>query len=411
MTANFRRLLAPVLASAVMGGCAGTSDPDSLTLWHSWGGAELATLKTVVSQFEALHPGLDVMALQIPHDTLLDKYTRSSAANGGPDILIGDNDWSGKLSEAGLILPIFDESAAASGSPPLFPRKDEALFSPQTLAALRVGDAIYAWPESVETVVLYYDKRWIPRPPATVAQMLQMASAAHVPDGYGLVFNTDFYYFAGYFFGGGGQIFGPERQVDVDTPAGVSMLGWLAATVNAPGVLGTHDYGKADSLYKQGKAGMILNGPWALADYQKALGPELGVAPLPVLSATRPARPWIGVKCLMVNSDIDAVHRKLATEFLRFVDEPEVQAELSRGCGHIPAVLGVPLAKGSPLDVFERQARTGTPKSADPHLAVIWDPMNRAIQETLERRHSPADALKRTQALIDAQLAELESNQ
>ncbi len=426
MNVRFRLGLAALFAALAVGGCASAEDADTLTIWHSWGGAELRTLKSLIADFERKHPGIDVVALQIPHDTLLDKYTRSSAANGGPDILIGDNDWSGKLSQAGLVVPIFDEqattatatSSSASVAPaadpdasPLFPLSDEARFAPETLAALRVGHEIYAWPESVETLVLYYNKAWVPRPPATMTALRTMAAGLHIPDGYALAFNTDFYYFAGYFFGGGGQIFAPDGKLDVDTPAGVDMLGWLAGLTTAPGVLGTHDYGKADSLYKEGKAAMIVNGPWALADYQKALGPDLGIAPLPRLSGDRPPRPWIGVKCLMVNSDIDARHLQLARSFLAFIDEPSTQRELSMGCGHIPAVLGVKVPADSPLAVFERQARTGTPKSADPHLALVWDPMNRAIQETLSRRYPPAVALARTQKLIEAELAEVEANE
>ncbi|MBI6545500.1 MAG: extracellular solute-binding protein [Cyanobacteria bacterium NC_groundwater_1444_Ag_S-0.65um_54_12] len=407
--------------------CSNLPASSALTVWHSWGGAELATLKQLLKRYRKIHPDVEVLALQIPHDRLLDKFIRSSAANGGPDLLIGDNDWSGKLAQSGLLATIFDETTAALSKGPtdatiaaevvtrdpqaaLFPIADEQLFAPETLAALRVDQKIYAWPESLETVALYYNRQIIAKPPATVPDMLRLTAQTHVPEGSALVFNTAFYFSAGYFLGGGGTIFQPGGNSTVNTPAGQQMLAWLARLKSSPGVLATNDYGKADSLYKQGKAGMIVNGPWALADYQQALGPNMGVAPLPRLADGRPARPWIGVKTLMVNANADAVHRRLAVDFCRFVTEPAIQLALSAGCGHIPAVQGIELPADSPLRAFQHQARTGIPKGADPLLAVIWEPLDRAIQEVINGGKEPAVALARAEAAISAKIAAVRAN-
>ena len=39
------------------------------------------------------------------------------------------------------------------------------------------------------------------------------------------------------------------------------------------------DYQLMDTLFKEGKAAMIVNGPWSWSDYRKA-GIDLGIAPL-----------------------------------------------------------------------------------------------------------------------------------
>lgn len=399
---------AALLALALIAGCSSAGERPTLTMWHAWGGAELTTLKALIRDYQSRHPEVEVLSLQIPHDRLLDKYTRSSAANGGPDILIGDNDWSGKLAESELVAPVFDFSE--KGADALFEAQESRRFPQGVVDALKVGERTYAWPESVETLVLYYNRKLLAKAPATVPEMLQVAAAARVPDGYGMAFNTGFYFFSGYFLGGGGRVFDAAGKLSLDTPEGRKMLAWLGTLPDAPGILTSNDYGKADSLYKQGKAAMIFNGPWALADYQKAMGADLGVAQLPALEGGKPAAPWIGVKCLMVNANADDRHRKLARDFLLYVSEPAQQLALATGAGHIPAVSAVELPADSPLRVFQAQVRTGTPKSADPQLALIWSPMDRAVQEVTVHKHDVAEALAKAQKTVEAQLAKVQAN-
>ena len=406
---SLSRLACVALAATIsaLPGCIPKGGRTTLTIWHAWGGAELKTLKSLAKEFQAKQPEVEVLALQIPHDRLLDKFMRSAAANGGADLLIGDNDWSGKLAESDLLAPIVDFAEPDQG---LFPPSVTSRFEEATIGALRVGKRLYAWPESVETVVLYHNRKLLLKAPKTAAGMREAALAAKPAEGYGLVFNTSFYFFAGFFMGGGGSVFDKDQLLALDTMSGRRMLGWLSALSKAPGVLVTNDYGKADSLYKQGKAAMIVNGPWALSDYQQALGPNLGVATLPKLENGAPAAPWIGVKCVMLNANSDPLHRKLAKDFLTFLGDPASQLKLAIGCGHIPAVKGIDLPDDSPLRVFQAQVRTGTPKSADPHLALVWDPMDRAIQEVLGHAVDPSVALERAQKSAEAKLAAVKAN-
>ena len=399
-----------VLTFAALAGCANSGGRPLLTIWHAWGGAELTTLKGLIKAYQVEHPDIELLALQIPHDRLLDKFTRSAASNGGPDLLIGDNDWSGKLAESELLAPVFDLSENAASGSALFSSADAGRFPTEVLGALRVGQKVFAWPESVETVVLYYNRKLLPKPPVTVPEMLSAAAATKIPDGYGLAFNSSFYFFAGYFLGGGGHVFDPAGTLALNTPQGARMLAWLGSLDSQAGVLVGNDYGKADSLYKQGKAAMILNGPWALADYRAVLGADLGVAALPKLEDGRAPAPWIGVKCLMVNGNADVAARERSADFLRWIAQSEQQLTLADGAGHIPAVKDVQLPEDSPLRVFQAQVRTGTPKSADPKLALVWGPMDRAIQEVTVHGKPAAEALARAQQTVDAQLKAVQAN-
>jgi arabinogalactan oligomer/maltooligosaccharide transport system substrate-binding protein len=389
-------LLAAAAALALAAGplgCAQTSNEHTLTLWHAWGGAELATLKTLIGQFQAQHPGLEVMPLQVPYDKLKDKYLRSAAANGGPDLVIGDADWSGKFAASDLVLRT-DE---------LFSKEELARFNPGALASLTLGGKLYAVPESRETIALYYNKKLLPQPPKTIGEVFAKAPA--IPGvQYGLVYNAKFYYAMGYFFASGGRLFDAQGLPAVDSPAAQSAFGLFEKLSKAKGILTSPEYNKGDSLYKEGQTAMIVNGPWALVDYQKKLGKDLGVATLPTLDDGKPAASWVGVKCMMFNPNADDAHRKLAKDFALFLTTPESQKLLSEQAGHIPAVRNVKLDPASPLAVFQAQADVGTPVSIQPEVSLVWEPMDKAVRQVTEHESPPAKALSEAETVIKAKL-------
>lgn len=394
------RLLALLPLLFGLTGCDQAANQNTLTLWHAWGGAELSTLKALIGQYREAHPGVEIVALQVPHDKLKDKYLRSAAANGGPDLLIGNGDWSGKLAESDLLLRT-DE---------LFTPEELARFHPKSLESLKLGGKLYALPESRETVVLYYNKRLVPRPPATVDEMIATATA--MPNvQYGLVFNTNFYFSMGYFFGHGMRLFDESGTLAIKsagTQAGLALVDRLSRT---KGILTNHEYAKADSLYKEGQTGMIINGPWALVDYQAKLGQDLGLATLPAVAPGKPAASWVGVKCLMFNNNSDQPHRKLAKDFALFMTTPESQAFLAEKAGHIPAIVDAKLPKDSPLAVFQAQADMGTPANISNEVSLVWDPMDKALRQVVQHEAGPEAALAEADSTIRAQLKEMRSQQ
>lgn len=399
-----RRRIFTVLAglplAAALAGCPQAGQERTLVLWHAWGGAELNALKALIAGYKRVKPDVEVMALQVPYDKLKDKYLRSAAANGGPDLLIGDADWSGKFQTSDLVVAA-DE---------LFSADELARFHPKALASLRLKDKLYAIPESRETIVLYYNKKLMPVPPKTVSEWfeksaeLDRASSGELK---GMVFNATFYYLMGYYFAEGGQLFDAAGKPAVNGAGGRRALEMLEKMSSAPGMMTSPEYSKPDSLYKEGKAAMIVNGPWALVDYQKALGADLGVATLPTRDDGTPAASWVGVKCLMFNQNADAPHRKMAKDFALYLTTPESQLLLSQQAGHVPAVDNVRLPDGSPLATFKAQADVGTPVSIAPEVSLVWEPMDKALRRVIQHESPPDKALADAQAVIESKIEAL----
>lgn len=374
-------------------GCAKTGSEKTLILWHSWGGAELSALKNSLKAYGTLHPDVEVIALQVPADRLQDKYVRSAAANGGPDMLIGNTDWIGKFCQSGVVAPM-DEA---------FDKQLLKRYPPFALKALTYQGHLYALPESLETVALYYNKALMPTPPATIDELFKKANGFK---NYALAYNTQYFFAAGYMFGYGARLQKENGDIVVATPPAVRWLELLKKMNTHPKMVAKSDYAKADALFREKKAACTVNGPWALKDYQSALGKDLGVAMLPRVEG-RDAAPFVGIKCLMYNPNSTEQGRKLALDFSRFFVERENMQRLLDEAGHIPAVADVAPAPGTPLSFFAAQARVGTPLPAGPEMREVWTPMDRVIEEVFTDAKTPAKALEDAQQLIRARVAEV----
>lgn len=361
-------------------------------MWHGWGGNELSALKTSLAEFKNLHPEIEVTALQVPADRLQDKYVRSAAANGGPDVLIGSTDWVGKFVQSDLISPM--DTAFDSG----FLKR----FTPSSLQAVTYRDHLYALPESMETVALIYNKALMPTPPQNLEELFNMTPKAT----YNLAYNTQFFFAAGYMFGMGAQLLDKQDQVTVASQSGERWLRLLKQMYGNPKLHIKSDYGRIDALFREKKAACTVNGPWALNDYKEVLGKDLGVAMLPRYEG-RDAKPFLGIKCFMFNPNSSEKSRKNALAFVEFFNGQQNMKHMMTDAGHIPAVKDVLPPAGSPQEAFAKQAVLGFAMPAGPEMREVWTPMDRAIEENYTTDKTPEKILQDAQNIIRARVEEV----
>lgn len=354
-------------------------DSGSLTLWHGWTGGEADALNSqIIPAWQAANPGISIEVLAVPFDQLKNKYQTEAATGGGPDLLIGPADWVGELASADLIAPMDD----------LLPAGALDAYVPAAVDALRYDGKLYGLPESIETVALYYNTDLVPTPPTSSAELVQMAADINAadPNTYGFALFSNFYHPAGYLFGWGGQLFDENNRSALDSPETVSFLNWLKDLTSQPGIYQQNDDGAISSLFKEGKAGMVINGPWALSDYQNALGADkVGVAELPVISQNgdAPAKPFLGVKHIMINSNASGDQAALAAKFAEFFTGAEVGAILAESAGHLPANTGVDLSGNPIAGAFVAQAANSTPMPTIPEMGQVWTPAQEMIGKVL----------------------------
>ena len=374
-----------------------------LTLWHGWTGAEADTLNNVVlPAWQAAQPNVTVEALAVPFDQLKNKFNTDASTGGGPDLLIGPLDWVGELATNENIQPL-DEMATEEVT---------GAFLPATLDALRYTDQLFGLPESFETVALYYNPDLVETPPANTNEVYEM-SAAMAEGTYGLALFSNFYHPAGYLFGFGGQLFDESNMSALNSPETVEFLTWLqnfGGATAKPGLFQQNDDAAISSLFKEGKAAMVINGPWALGDYEGALGEgKVGVAPLPLISEKGDAapKPFLGVKHIMMSSNIEGDQATLAFEFMKFFTGPESAGPLAEQAGHLPANTGVDISGNEIAQAFVTQGENATPLPTIPEMGQVWEPAGQMITTVISGDATPEEAAASAQETINSAIENL----
>ena len=365
-----------------------------LTLWHGWTGAEADTLNnTVIPAWKTANPNVEVEALAVPFDQLKNKFSTDTATGGGPDLLIGPADWVGELA-TGELIKALDDMATSDITD---------AFLPATIDQLKFDGKLYGLPESFECVALYYNTDLVKTAPKDTNEVYSV-SAGMASGTYGLALLSNFYHPAGFLFGFGGQLFDDQNKCILNSPETVNFLTWLGNFTTKPGLFQQNDDAAISSLFKSGKAGMVVNGPWALGDYTGALGADkVAVAPIPLISESNngPAKPFLGLKQMMMNNNIEGDQATLAFEFMKFFTGPESAGPLAEKNGHLPANKSIDISGNEIAQAFVKQAETATPTPTIPEMGQVWDPAGAMITAVLAGDQTPEEAAKDAQDKIN----------
>ena len=93
------------LALALFAACAQEGTP-TLTLWHSYRGAEQDALLEVIEAFEATEPGVAVDVVPVPYDVYANKITNGVPRGNGPDLFLFAQERTGAWADAEIIAPL-----------------------------------------------------------------------------------------------------------------------------------------------------------------------------------------------------------------------------------------------------------------------------------------------------------------
>ena len=340
----------------------------------------------LVKTFEAANAGTKVDLLAVPFDQLKNKFTTEASTGGGPDLLIGPKDWIGELSQAGLIAPL-DDLASQIGLDQL---------NKSAVDANKFQGQTWAFPESTEAVALWYNKDLVKTPPKDTDELLKLAAEV------GLAYNSGFYHSAGLLLGGGGKLFDENGKCVLDQGnAVVDALTMLAKAKGTPNVISDSDGSKLDAAFKDGKVGMIFNGPWGTGDYVKALGTDKVAIADPIDLKPGPGKfsPFLGTKNIFLSANSQGEAQNAALAFLNFMSQPDTQGVLAK-IGHIPSNPAVkiddPIQQG-----FLKQTQVSSYFPNEPEMGAVWTPAADMITKVIEGKSTPADAVKEACATIN----------
>jgi maltose-binding protein MalE len=268
-------------------------------------------------------------------------------------------------------------------------------------------------------LTLVYNRKLVPVPPATDEEMITIGKRLTAPAGagngarYGLAWNyTEPFFFIPFLTGFGGWIMDGEGRPSLDTRATVDALRFIKDLRDVHRIIPNEaDYEIADILFKDGNAGMIINGDWSWAGYRNA-GLDIGVAPLPKIASTGL---WCGTmvspKGFSINANVTEEKKKLVIELIRYLMSEENQMESTRELYTMPThmrVRGSEFVRNNEiLRNSQIQIDHGRAMPVSPDLRAIWDAMRPSYQAVLAGTKTAEQAAHDMQELALQRIAEM----
>lgn len=402
-----RFLFALAAGCLVVGaGCSKKNGVTEIVLWDQMDPVESELLLGHLRAYEASHPEIKVLRSQYETEVLRTQYQTAALAGGGPDLVYGPSDQVGPFSVLGIVRALDD----------LVPADSLAKFHPAAFD--RLDGRLYALPDQLGNhLTLAYNQDLVAEAPQDLEQLAQLAQRLTLdndddgrPDQYGLVYNTSEPFWLVPFLGAfGGWVMDESNQPTLDTPAMVQALTYLVRLKNELGVVPREcDIQLADTMFKERRAAMILNGPWSWEAYRKS-GMRLGLARIPG-RGTQWATPMVGSKGYSVNARIRDDKLPAVLDLLYYLTSARITADYAQLL-ILPSrkeALDGPQVEDEPLLAASReQYDVGRRMPVVPEMRAVWDAMRPAMQLVMNGKLDPARAATQMQREAVSKIASM----
>ena len=416
---RWRRDALFALAAAAFWGCRGPAaekddearppGPLRIVFKHQplWG--DPAPFRGLLAAFER-EAGVEIVTEPLPNASDVVHQFFLTALEGGArdfDVLVVDVVWVAEFARAGWIADL------SSAFPPDVLRRD---FLAGAAEAAIVEGRTWAVPWYVDTGVLYRRKDLVPDAPATYEDLARAALEARragVEHGYvwqgrqyeGLVCNA---YEA--IWGHGGETMRGGRVL-YDTPEARAALGYMRGLLErgiSPPSVTSQAEEETRRVFQEGRAAFMRNWPYAFVEAQREgskVRGKVAISPLPTTSGA-PGHGTLGGYLLALNVRSPSYKREAALGLLAHLTSADASISLALAYGRNPPRRApyddARLAAGAPLVASLRpMVERARPRPVTPYYPMITDVLQGELSAALAGIRSPAEALRRAQALVD----------
>jgi multiple sugar transport system substrate-binding protein len=319
----------------------------TVTYWQYFFESKVKLVDTLIKQFEAQNPGIHVVQETFPYDSYNQKVASAVPAGQGPDVVNLFYGW----------LPLYVDSGYLQALPEdaFPPGAVERHFVPMVKAAKFEGK-YWALPTAVRTLALFYNKDMfrkagLSRSPVTWDEFLADAQRLTERDGKGNVVvegfgiapaGQDHQLLREVLFRqwGAAPYSSDGRRATYNTPQGAEALRWYTDLITRHKVA-VIDFFPGGNGYRDafvaGKAGMIVDGSFAIGTMRSAAKFEWGVGVLPRRTAGGTPGNFGSFWVHGLTSRAKGDRRDAAIKWLKFITSPDTQRVWLQQVGEIPA--------------------------------------------------------------------------
>jgi arabinogalactan oligomer / maltooligosaccharide transport system substrate-binding protein len=373
---------------------AAASDPTAvegeLTWWDTSDPTnEGPAFQELIKRFNEEYPNVQVNYESVPFAEAQNKFkTAAASGSGAPDILRAEVAWVPEFASLGYLYAL-DGTA-------LLEEQDDFLETPMSSNVF--DGKTYGVPQVTDTLALMYNKQLfeeagIEEPPTTWDEVSEAAAKLKKVGADGIYINSGGYFTLPFIYGEGGDLVDPEAQEitvsDDEAVAGITEAQELVESGAAVKPVANDPYGTMMTLFKEGKVGMIINGPWEVAniDGDPNFGgfDNLGVAAVPAGSAQSGAP--VGGHNYVIYEGMDDAKAEAAIAFVNFMSSAESQAFIAEELGLLPtrqSAYDMPeVAENEKVAAFQPALESALPRPWIPEGGQFFAPLDEMATKVL----------------------------
>jgi maltose/maltodextrin transport system substrate-binding protein len=358
--------------------------PREIVIWYSIDGA-----KGMRAIGERYFKDTGVKVIVETPDEGQAKFQQAASAGKGPDIFIFAHDRIGEWVAGGLLHSV-------NPSRRVFNEIDSLGWQ-----GFSWRGRYWGYPLTFEAITLVYNKALIAKPPQSFEEIFTLDAQLSKQGKKALIWDYANAYFTwpllaaagGYSFKQNKDGTFDANDVGVDNAgalAGAQLLDRMIREDLMPRGVG---YAEMETAISQGKAAMMINGPWSWVNLRKA-NIDFAAAPLPSFMG-KPCVPFVGVKGMLINRSTKV--REIAVDFIEnyILSQQglrDINDSIPLGAVANKAYFQE-LSKDPNIAAIMTSARQGLPTPAVPEMGRFWAAMKSSLLNLTEGRQSPKDAL------------------
>jgi multiple sugar transport system substrate-binding protein len=342
--------------------------------------------------------GVTVEHRSVPGASLVPKVLQQASSRTLPDLLMLDNPDMQQIAQTGALTPLNRYGIDSRG------------FAKGILSAGTYKGKVYGLAPAVSTIALIYNKDMLAEAgvavPRTWDELKAAAAELTRPGRYGMAVDANATFegtwqFLPFLWSNGGD----EKKLDTPQAAQALQL-WVDLVNSGSMSKSVLNWTQADvhDQFVAGKAAMMINGPWRIADLNKDKNLRWGVAPIPVRQEGQTLVTPLGGELWTVPQTASKARQEKAAQVLSCLNDSTNMLAVARQYFTVPSrttlasryAEQVPSMAAFVKSVESARARTG-------ELGVKWPKaatgIYTAIQAALTGEQTPEEALKHAQQI------------
>lgn len=403
-----KHLLLGLLSILLFVQCSVRKD-NELVIWTPLLPEGREVLRSLIDDFVQKNPDIQVTEVYYENEELRTNYTIAAMGGSGPDLVYGPSDQIGTYQIMGTILPLEK----------FFSEEELNQYVPEALVYFK-GHLYQIANRIGNHLCLLYNKDILPTPPRTFSELIKVGTKlTHdidndgLIDQYALAWNyIEPYFLIPFITSYGGDIMDSTGNPTLNSQAMIQAFRFVDSLRNYYKIVPREcDYQLSESLFKQGKSAMIINGPWSFLGYVKA-GLHFGITRIPFNDRTQKwPEPYYSPWGFSVNINLKGKRLENTIKLLKFLLTKDSQYRFAKKLRIIPTlkelqkdstILKDPLIKQSLY-----QLQVARPIPVTPELRAIWDALRPYYQGVLNGSLNPEEAAKKAQKDAEKKIKEL----